>query len=209
MAGSLKSNDLTKARLELPSDEYKASFIQAIKEFQSEPYPFNSGGMGRYQDVRAEELETNFGSFLEGLRDFSSGRNLKPGMVPQSTFWLIDNREFIGRASVRHFLNEKLTRVGGHVGYEIRPARRGCGYGKLILRLALRKAKDLGMDRVLITCDSMNAASRKIIEANGGAFETSFHRHRESRQGCDSGSSWLRRHCRSLTHCIRLDTVRS
>ena len=147
MAGSLKSYDLTRARLELPSEEYKASFIQAVKEFQSEPNPFNSGGMGRYQDVRAEELEANFGSFLEGLRDFSSGRNLKPGMVPQSTFWLIDNREFVGRASVRHFLNENLTRVGGHIGYEIRPARRGRGYGKLILRMALRKAMDLGIDR--------------------------------------------------------------
>ena len=163
--------DLTNARLELPSEEYKASFIQAVREFQSEPYPFNSGGMGRYQDVSAEELDANFGSFLEELRDFSSGRNLKPGMVPQSTFWLIDNREFIGRASIRHFLNENLTRVGGHIGYEIRPARRGRGYGKLILRMALRKARDLGIDRALVTCDSTNVASRKIIEASGGAFE--------------------------------------
>ena len=174
MAGSLKTYDLTKARLELPSEEYKASFIEAVGEFQSEPYPFNSGGMGRYQDVRAEELEADFGSFLEGLRDFSSGRNLKAGMVPQSTFWLIDNREFIGRASVRHSLNENLTRVGGHVGYEIRPAMRGRGYGKLILRMALLKAKDLGLERALVTCDSTNIASRKIIEASGGALENEF-----------------------------------
>ena len=168
MAGSLKSYDLTNARLELPSEEYKASFIQSVREFQSEPYPFNSGRMGRYEDVSAEELDANFGSFLEGLRDFSSGRNLKPGIVPQSTFWLIDKREFIGRASVRHSLNENLMRVGGHIGYEIRPARRGRGYGKLILLLALRKARDLGIDRALVTCDSTNLASRKIVEASGG-----------------------------------------
>jgi predicted acetyltransferase len=159
------------ARLEQPSVEHKASFIQAVKEFQSEPPPFNAGSMGRYQDVNLDDLEVNFDAFLQGLSDFAAGRNLKPGLVPQSTFWLIDNREFIGRASVRHFLNENLTRVGGHIGYEIRPTRRGRGYGKLILRLALQKASALGIDRTLITCDSANLASRKIIEANGGAFE--------------------------------------
>lgn len=163
--------NLTNARLEPPSVEYKASFIRAVKEFQSEPYPFNSGGMGRYRDTSVDDLEVNFDSFLQGLNDSAAGRNLKPGLVPQSTFWLIDNREFVGRASVRHFLNANLTRVSGHIGYEIRPARRGRGYGKLILRLALRQASDLGIDRALVTCDSTNLASRKIIEASGGALE--------------------------------------
>jgi predicted acetyltransferase len=165
-------NDISiNARLERPSVEYQASFIQAVKEFQSEPPPFNTGSMGRYQDVSLNDLEVNFDAFLQGLDDFAAGRNLKPGLVPQSTFWLIDNREFIGRASVRHFLNESLTRVGGHIGYEIRPTRRGRGYGNLILRLALEKSRGLGIDRALVTCDSVNLASRRIIEANGGALE--------------------------------------
>jgi len=165
------SMDLTHARLEPPSVEYKASFIQAVREFQSEPCPFNSGGMGRYEDVSADDLDANFGLFLQELNDFVLGRNLKPGWVRQSTFWLIDHREFIGRATVRHFLNEHLMRIGGHIGYEIRPTQRKRGYGKLILRLALQEARALGIDRALLTCDSTNAASRRIIETNGGRLE--------------------------------------
>jgi predicted acetyltransferase len=162
---------LANARLEPPSVEHKASFIQAVREFQSEPHPLNSGGMGRYEDVGAEDLEANFGSFLQELDDFVLGRNLEPGWVPQSTFWLIDDREYIGRATVRHSLNEHLMRVGGHIGYEIRPAKRRRGYGKLILRLALQEARALGIGPVLVTCDSTNAPSRRIIEANGGRLE--------------------------------------
>jgi predicted acetyltransferase len=62
-------------------------------------------------------------------------------------------------------------RIGGHIGYEIRPTQRKRGYGKLILRLALQEARALGIDRALLTCDCTNAASRRIIEANGGMLE--------------------------------------
>jgi predicted acetyltransferase len=37
--------------------------------------------------------------------------------------------------------------------------------------LALEKAREIGLRRVLITCDATNIASRKIIEANGGQLQ--------------------------------------
>ena len=61
---------------------------------------------------------------------------------------------------------------GGHIGYSIRPSYRRRGYGHRILQLALEKCGDLGMERVLVTCDEDNAASRRIIEANGFVFES-------------------------------------
>jgi predicted acetyltransferase len=39
------------------------------------------------------------------------------------------------------------------------------------LRLGLEKARDLGLRRVLVTCDETNIGSKKIIEYNGGVFE--------------------------------------
>jgi predicted acetyltransferase len=36
---------------------------------------------------------------------------------------------------------------------------------------ALPVARALGLDQVLVTCDSDNVASRKVIEANGGRYE--------------------------------------
>jgi predicted acetyltransferase len=40
-----------------------------------------------------------------------------------------------------------------------------------ILGLALERARDLGIWKVLVTCDADNIGSRKIIEANGGRLE--------------------------------------
>ncbi len=48
---------------------------------------------------------------------------------------------------------------------------RGRGFGRLALALALPRFRELGLDRILVTCDSTNEASRRIIEANGGTFE--------------------------------------
>jgi len=45
------------------------------------------------------------------------------------------------------------------------------GYGNKVLGLALYKAKELGINKVLLTCDSTNTASRKVIEKNGGVLQ--------------------------------------
>ena len=90
---------------------------------------------------------------------------------PATTYWLVDNGEYIGGVSIRHELNEHLKNIGGHIGYDIRPSKRQQGYGTNVLALALPKAKELGISRVLVTCNVTNTASRKIIEKNGGVLE--------------------------------------
>jgi predicted acetyltransferase len=84
---------------------------------------------------------------------------------------MIDRGAYIGRVSIRHELNEQLLRIGGHIGYEVRPGMRRRGHGTRALRLALDEARKLGLRRVLLTCDPENIASTKIIERNGGRLE--------------------------------------
>ena len=43
-----------------------------------------------------------------------------------------------------------------------------------MLRLALERARELGLTRVLVTCDVDHLASRAVIEANGGKLEGEF-----------------------------------
>lgn len=74
---------------------------------------------------------------------------------------------FIGEIAVRHRLNDALSLRGGHIGYVIRSAEWGRGYGTLMLKLALEKARERGLDRVLITCDDRNVASARVMEKNG------------------------------------------
>ena len=152
-----------------PSVQYKDSFIEAMREFQHDTdYTHRSLA---YKKLSVEDLETNFESFVETELSYERGDNLPDGYVPCTELWLVDDDRFIGRVSIRHRLSENLLRIGGHIGYDIRPSKRGQGYGNAILGLALGKAKELGITRALLTSDIRNTASRKIIENNGGVLE--------------------------------------
>lgn len=64
-----------------------------------------------------------------------------------------------------------ITIIGGHIGYGIRPSERRKGYNKINLYLALKEAKKIGLDRVMIDCAAFNIASDKTIQAFGGILE--------------------------------------
>mgnify|MGYP001183576954 FL=1 len=100
-------------------------------------------------------------------------RDVPEGLVPADTYFLYDTRRsrILGTTQIRHYLNEGLTIRGGHIGYGLRPSERGKGFGKKMLALALKKAKELGLNKVLVTCDKDNIASAKTIIANGGVLE--------------------------------------
>ncbi len=150
------------AFLTAPSEKYRGSYLAALREFQAE---------GRNLSPSFEEVTTDFQSFVQHLLDRADRSKLKPGRVPSTEFWLIEEGDYVGSLSLRHELNESLLDKGGHIGYKIRLSRRRQGYGTLILRCGLEQAKTLGLERVLLTCDEDNLGSRKVIEANAGALE--------------------------------------
>jgi predicted acetyltransferase len=76
-----------------------------------------------------------------------------------------------GAISIRHCLTEDLENYGEHIGYGIRPSERNKGYATLMLKLALEKAKELNIDKVLIHCGDDNIVSSKVIAKNGGCLE--------------------------------------
>ena len=151
-----------------PSATYKDSFIEAVGEYKNESETESTRG---YRHLVVEEIEDDFENFVECERSHAEGENLPEGYVPQSEYWLVDGGEYIGHVRIRHRLTEHLREIGGHIGYDIRPGKRGRGYGNKILELALKKAKEMGIEKVRITCDVDNVPSRKIIEKNGGMLE--------------------------------------
>ena len=100
----------------------------------------------------------------------------KPHLVDQTTYILVDeNNHIYGGTNIRHELNDNLLRHGGNIGYLIRPSERGHGYAKLMLKLTLDKCKELNISKVLVTCRKENIASAKVIESNGGIYESSLY----------------------------------
>ncbi|WJH37217.1 GNAT family N-acetyltransferase [Paenibacillus sp. CC-CFT747] len=94
------------------------------------------------------------------------------GFVEHSTYWLVRGSRIVGVVNLRHRLNEKLLRIGGHIGYGIRPGERRKGYATAILAMALQKAGERGIQRVLVTCDKDNTGSARTIQKNGGVLES-------------------------------------
>jgi predicted acetyltransferase len=145
--------------LVLPAERYRESYLAAVAEFDAE---------GRSIMPNMAVSAPDFPAVLQRFADYRKGRNLPEGHVPSTAFWLVEGARFLGQLSIRHRLTPWLERMGGHIGYSIRPSVRGRGYGRLILRLALPEARRLGINPALVTCDATNIASRKIIEGNGG-----------------------------------------
>ena len=115
-----------------------------------------------------------FGKSYEEWLDMTYRFETEPdsGLVPASTYLLVDDSgRVLGAINIRHELNEYLKKVGGHIGYGIRPSERQKGYATKMLEMALPIAKELGIERALITCDKDNVASAKTIINNSGVLE--------------------------------------
>lgn len=158
---------LPNIKLELPDLKYKDSFLYGVKEFTSlKNRNFTEKQYDIYRDVTSDEDFQN--RVVQPKLDEMAGRGLKEGYVPATDFWIIETNEngreeYAGRISLRHRLTESLCRVGGHIGYDIVPGKRGRGYAGTALRLALKKAEEMGISQVLITCDENNEPSKRTI----------------------------------------------
>lgn len=148
-------------KLVTPSENEREAFLRAAESYQQ-------SGESEYA-AKYKGAQGDFGAYLRSIAQEASGEGLRPGLVPSSTFWLLDkDREIAGVVRIRHHLTPALEERGGHIGYDIVPSKRGSGFGNEILRLGLQKAREIGLERVLLTCDSDNERSRKVIEKNGG-----------------------------------------
>ena len=131
-----------------------------MEEFRGEGLPQISESVTR---------ET-FPAYVQGLHDLANGVNLKEGYIPSKEFWVVDAEGYAGRIILGLTYSPSPERVGHHVGYAIRPSRRLRGYATLALGLLLSEARQLGITRLMPSCDTENVGSRKVIERNRGVL---------------------------------------
>jgi len=146
-----------------PSIQYKTSYISLIKEFHDKnepliPFPLKMS-------------TADFPALISALTGFEKGINLSPGFVPHSTYWLVEGEQVLAVSNLRHRLNNRLMKEGGHIGYGVRPSCRNMGYATCLLAETIKKAVNKNIFSILITCDKNNIASSRVIRKNGGRLE--------------------------------------
>ena len=146
-------------KLEAPSARLRAEFFDMAADFAAH-------GESRYV-----EASQDFEGFLRRIALEEQAQVLAPGRVPGSQYWLVSEGRLLGCSRLRYWLTPDLAYEGGHVGYDIRPSARGCGFGTTLLTLTKERAAAMGVARLRITCDADNRASLRVIEKNGGILD--------------------------------------
>jgi len=131
------------------------------------------GGAGEagFGGTRFGAGEQSLDAFLASCVAEADPASPGPGRVPQTTYWMTRSGRAVGMLRMRHYLNDALRVVGGHIGYYVAPAERGRGFGSLALAAALQIFRERGdAGPILLTTDSDNYGSIAVIERNGGVL---------------------------------------
>ena len=144
----------------LKEDDY--SDINRIDEYNSEY-------KNVYPDFKPFATKKNFDSFLKKVEESKKGINNNG--LKEIFYFAIEEDKIVGHGSVR--LNPEVDEninIYGHIMYGVVPSKRRKGYGTLICKLLIKKAKELGLENIIITCNNDNIASSLIIQNNNGVF---------------------------------------
>ena len=108
-----------------------------------------------------------FLDWIEMKRNWSLGKELPEGFVPDTTYVLSDDGTYVGVFNLRHCLNDFLREGAGHIGYCISQKYRGKGYATKGLALTLDKARQINIHEAYLSVNKNNPASLRVQLKNG------------------------------------------
>jgi len=145
--------------------------------------PMSHGRDAEFEDMLAEfraagETEVykghhaiawqGYAAFYDLMSRMKSGGHPTPDIVPMDSYFIEAEGRMVGELYIRRRLSPRLEKIGGHIGYKVRPSQRNRGIATAALRIALRMLRQDGLEQALVTCNDANAASARVIETCGG-----------------------------------------
>jgi predicted acetyltransferase len=158
-----------------PTSEYASQIIEYRQEFLDAGDSMDGTGPLR----RFENPE----EYIKICAEYEDTTTVPSHLVPATQFFFIrkSDNKLVGMIQIRHRFNDYLEKYAGHIGYSVRPSERRKGYAKEMLRMTLPFCREIGIDKVMITCVDGNSGSEKTILANGGVYEYTIHEPNENK----------------------------
>ncbi len=159
--------------------EVNDKYANDIWEFRKEVLEYDADNESQFAGCMGLSASDSVEEWINicNLRKNEKTCHAAESQVPSHTYMAIrkDDNELVGIIDLRHHINHPILGTwGGHSGYSVRPSERGKGYAKEMLCLNLINAKQFGIDRLLVTCNTENIASKKTIISNGGIYESTI-----------------------------------
>jgi predicted acetyltransferase len=139
-----------------------SQFAAMMEEYRA------NGEMDVYRGHQAVAWQ-GYSGYYDLLSRMKQGGYPTPDIVPMDSYFIEEDGQILGELFIRHRLSDQLEKVGGHIGYRVRPTQRNRGVATAALKLGLEKLNQLGVVRALVTCDERNLASARVIEKCGGS----------------------------------------
>lgn len=158
-------------KLVRPSEDY----ADAIWDFRQEIMASND--VSKFAGCSALSDSADAHEWIQRVTRLSDPSLCPSDKVPSDAYLAIrpSDGRLIGTIDLRHSVDHPVLRTwGGQIGYEVRPSERRKGYASQMLAQVLDRARELGLDKVLITCHRGNIASQKTIERAGGVFDSLY-----------------------------------
>src|SRR4051812_29525388 len=125
-----------------PDVRLHRSWAETITEFGSEI--IHGSGIWHLDAAALELTEAGCAAFVAALVPYADpATELPEDRVHCDYYWMTDgtgpHEQVVGFLALRHTLNAWLLEEGGHIGYSVRPSRRGQGHASRALAQAVRR----------------------------------------------------------------------
>ena len=131
-----------------------AEFEEMLAEFRA------AGEIDVYKGHHAIAWQ-GYDAFYDLMSRMKSGGYPTPDIVPMDSYFIEVEGRIAGELYIRHRLSPRLEKIGGHIGYKVRPTQRNRGIATAALRMGLKLLPQDGLEKALVTCNDTNAASAR------------------------------------------------
>ncbi|MBU1092829.1 MAG: hypothetical protein KKH01_00055 [Firmicutes bacterium] len=146
-----------------PTIFYKKKYLEYMKEWKEEPI------VPVVSDLRGRRFET----LLKELYELEHEIRVPKDYFPDMSYFVINqDDEIIGFVNIRHYLNDTMIDARGHISIGIKPTKRNPETIKLVYKLAVDEAQQIGIKQLKLVCKKDIDGMCEYIISLGGRLES-------------------------------------